>query len=71
MPSLMKLDIIEFGQEKAAALDVWPVLDISNMAEGEFSYVWEDGIESVEDTIGFKGGIHPKETGFFIFEQPA
>ena len=69
MASIMKVQIIEFGQERAAALDVWPVLDISDMNECEFSFAFEDGIESVEDTIGFKGGMHPRETGFFVFEH--
>jgi hypothetical protein len=69
--SIIKFDIPEFGQEKAVALDVWPVLDIDNLEEGELSYVWEDGVESIEDTIGFKGGIHPKEFGFFVLEHHA
>ena len=50
--SIIKLEINEFGQDKAAALDVWPVMDVSNMDLGELSYQWVDGIESIEDTIG-------------------
>ena len=67
--SIVKLEICEYGQEKAVALDVWSVLDISNMDNAELSYPFEDGVESVQDTIGFMGGIHPKESGFFIIEH--
>ena len=67
--SVFKLEIKQFGQEKAAALDVWKVLDISNMDNAELSYPFEDGVDSIADTISFKGGMHPKEYGFFIFEH--
>jgi len=67
--SVIKVDMSDFGQEKAAALDVWRVMDISDMDQAELSYPFEDGIESMADTIGFSGGIHPKETGFFKFEH--
>ena len=69
--STFKIEISDFGQERAASLDVWPVLDMANIEEGELSYFFEDGVDSLEDTLGFKGGIHPKETGFFIFEHHA
>lgn len=65
--SVLKLELSDFGQERAAALDVWGVLDVSNMDDAELSYHFEDGVESIEDTIGFSGGMHPKETGFFKF----
>ena len=54
--SVLKSEIAQFGQERAAALDVWKVLDVSSMADAELSYVFEDGVDSVEDTLGFKGG---------------
>ena len=69
--SLLTIPIPEFGQEKAAALDVWRVLDVSNMDTAEMSYHFEDGVESIQDTIGLSGGMHPKETGFFVFEHHA
>jgi hypothetical protein len=67
--SVLKIEIFEFGQERAAALDVWPVLDVSNMDDAELSYLFEDGVDSVNDTIGFMGGMHPKEIGFFVFQH--
>lgn len=69
--SIIKLEIPEFGQEKAASLDVWCVLDISKMDNAELSYAFEDGVESIEDTIGFMGGVLPKELGFFVLEHHA
>ena len=66
---VLKLEIPEFGQEKAASLDVWPVMDISNMDLAELSYAFEDGVDSIHDTIGFSGGIHPKETCFFKLDH--
>ena len=32
---------------------MWPVLDVSNMDDAELSYLFEDGVDSVNDTIGF------------------
>ena len=46
--SILKLELSDFGQERAAALDVWGVLDISNMDTAELSYQFEDGVESIE-----------------------
>ena len=69
--SILKLEISDYGQERAAALDVWGILDVSNMDDAELSYHFEDGVDSIEDTVGFSGGMHPKEIGFFVFQHHA